>query len=112
MMSGKMLNKRSCFGNQPGLLTAGSVALVIGVFTLAPWDGGGFSRNAFGPSVAVLRVLILAALFSYMGHLVGFNADLAGRSETNADGGAVGLVSNLVLNLIFIPRYGMMAGAW
>jgi O-antigen/teichoic acid export membrane protein len=26
--------------------------------------------------------------------------------------GAAGLVSNLVLNLIFIPRYGMMAGAW
>lgn len=112
MMSSKMPNKRQLFWESAGLMMAGSVALVAGVYLLAPWMVHVLAGNAFGPSVMVLRVLILAAIFAYMGHLVGFTLISQGGQKQMLKVGAAGLVANLVLNLIFIPRYGMMAGAW
>jgi O-antigen/teichoic acid export membrane protein len=112
MMSSKMPNKRGLFWESAGLMLAGSIALIIGVYWLAPWMVGVLAGNAFEPSVAVLRVLIMAAIFAYMGHLVGFTLISQGGQKQMLKVGAVGLVSNLVLNLIFIPRYGMIAGAW
>jgi O-antigen/teichoic acid export membrane protein len=112
MMSGKMPNKKKLFWESAGLLLAGSVALIVVVYFLAPWMVGVLAPSSFGPSITVLRVLILAALFSYMGHLVGFTLISQGGQKQMLMVGAVGLVSNLVLNLIFIPKYGMMAGAW
>jgi O-antigen/teichoic acid export membrane protein len=112
MMSSKMPNKRQLFWESAGLMLAGSIALIIGVYMTAPWMVSVLAGNAFGPSVTVLRVLIIAALFSYMGHLVGFTLISQGGQKQMLKVGAAGLVSNLVLNLIFIPRYGMMAGAW
>ena len=60
----------------------------------------------------ILRILIVAAVFSYIGHLVGFTLISQGGQKEMLKVGAVGLIANLVLNVIFIPKYGMIAGAW
>lgn len=112
MMSGKLINKKELFWKSAGLMVAGSAMLIIGVYWTAPLMVSILAGAQFGPSVIVLRILILAAIFSYMGHLVGFTLISQGGQKQMLKVGAVGLVSNLVLNLIFIPKYGMMAGAW
>lgn len=112
MMSGKMINKRELFGKSVWLMLFASVALVIGVYWTAPWMVQVLAGSQFGPSVTVLRILILAAIFAYMGHLVGFTLIAQGGQKQMLKVGAAGLAVNLILNLIYIPKYGMWAGAW
>lgn len=112
MMSGKVVNKKELFGKSAGLLLAGAVALVMGVYWLAPWMVGVLGGEAFGPSVAILRILAIGLFFSYIGHLVGFTLISQGGQKEMLKVGVAGLVFNLIFNLIFIPRYGMAAAAW
>jgi O-antigen/teichoic acid export membrane protein len=112
IMGASATNKRKLFTESAGILILASVALVIGVYLAAPLMVGLLGGVDFLPSVPVLRVLILAALFSYMGHLVGFTLISEGGQKEMLKLGAIALVVNLVLNLIFIPRYGIMAAAW
>jgi len=112
MMSGKVVNKKELFGKSAGLLLAGAVVLVMGVYWLSPWMVGVLGGEAFGPSVAILRILAIGLFFSYIGHLVGFTLISQGGQKEMLKVGAAGLVFNLIFNLIFIPRYGMAAAAW
>ena len=112
MMSGKVVNKKELFGKSAGLLLAGAVVLVMGVYWLSPWMVGVLGGEAFGPSVAILRILAIGSFFSYIGHLVGFTLISQGGQKEMLKVGAAGLVFNLIFNLIFIPRYGMAAAAW
>ena len=65
----------------------------------------------FAASVGVLRILIVALLFAYMGHLVGF-ALISKEGQKDMLGlGLVILIFNLMGNLMAIPRFGIVGAA-
>jgi O-antigen/teichoic acid export membrane protein len=112
MMSSSKLPKKKLFWTSMGLLMTGAVILVVIVYLTAPWMIQTLAGESYGPSVAVLRILILAALFSYAGHLVGFTLISRGGQGEMLKLGAVALSVNLILNILLIPRYGILAAAW
>jgi len=66
----------------------------------------------FAASVPVLRTLSLALIFSSINHLTGFSLIALKRQVDSLKFGLIALIWNISLNLIFIPRYGIMAAAW
>lgn len=112
MMSIKETPKRKLFLWSAGLMAITSITMVIGVYFTAPWMIKILAGSGYEPSVTVLRILITAALFSYMGHLVGFTLISQGGQKEMLKLGAAALITNLVLNVILIPRYGILASAW
>lgn len=93
------------------MLAMVGVGMVI-VWVLAPWMISVLGGVAFEPSVAILRILMWAMLFSYVGHLVGFALIANGGQKEMLKLGIVALVVNLGLNILLIPRYGVLAAAW
>ena len=112
MMSIKETPKKKLFINSAWLMLGSSILLIIGVYFMAPLMISILAGPGFEPAVGVLRILIVAALFSYMGHLVGFTLISQGGEGEMLKLGGIALVSNLVLNLFLIPRYGFYAAAW
>lgn len=106
-------------GKTPGLMKKSLFILLVMVgggmvlvWTLAPWMIFVLGGAEFAPSVMVLRTLVFAMFFSYIGHLIGFALIAEGGQKQMLKLGLVALVLNLSLNILLIPRYGMMAAAW
>lgn len=63
-------------------------------------------------TAGILNVLAIALMFSYMNHMFGFFLIAKGRPAQLLVLGMVGLVINIMLNLILIPSLGPVGGAW
>ncbi|MBI2465257.1 flippase [Candidatus Shapirobacteria bacterium] len=103
----------------PGLMRTSLVILLVMVagammvvWMLAPWMIYVLGGAEFAPSVGILRTLMWAMLFSYVGHLVGFALIADGGQKEMLKLGIVALVVNLSLNMLLIPRFGVLAAAW
>jgi len=97
-------------------LTAGllliAVGLVISVsWILAPWMIKVLAGEGYEKAVEVLRILVFALLFSYLGHLVGFTLIAKEGQKEMSKLSLLVLVFNLVANLIFIPVFGLKGAA-
>ncbi|MBU2592470.1 MAG: flippase [Patescibacteria group bacterium] len=66
----------------------------------------------FAGSAVILRILVPALLFSYLNHLFGFSLIALNRQTDSLKIGLLALFWNLILNLYFIPRTGIIAAAW
>jgi PST family polysaccharide transporter len=87
------------------------VGLPIG-YLLAPWMVEVLVGSEFLPSVAIVRILLLAMSFSYINHLLGFKL-IANKGQMNMlKIGLTVLVVNIGLNLVLIPIYGISGAAW
>lgn len=111
MLSSKFEGKKRLFWESAGLLLAGGVVVVVGVVLLAPWMVSVLAGNHFGPAVVALRILVVACLFSYLGHLVGFTLISRGGQKQLLKVATVGLIFNVTFNLILIPRFGINGAA-
>lgn len=111
MMSSKNEDKKKLFWSSFVLLTGGVLFLIAGIFVMAPLIIKILGGDQFEPSVLVLRVLLVAVFFSYLGHLTGFTLISQGKQKEMLRLGLVVLVFNLLANLILIPRYGIVAAA-
>jgi len=58
-----------------------------------------------------LKILSFALIFSYLNHLSGFTLVALNRQTTSLKIGTVALVFNFCANLIFIPKFGILAAA-
>jgi len=112
MMSSKMAGKKKLFIKSWILLVGGAIIMAGVVYVTAPLMVTILAGETYMPSVAVLRILMLAAVFSYSGHLAGFTLISKGGQGEMLKLGIIGLVTNLTLNFILIPRYGILAAAW
>lgn len=65
----------------------------------------------FWPAVMVLRTLMWAMIFSYIGHLLGFTLIAKGGQKEMMKLGMVALLVNGGLNVWLIPHYGILAAA-
>lgn len=93
------------------LSLAGLLILIFGYF-LSPFIINIIAGVAFAPSIIVLRILLLAALFSYLNHLTGYVMVVLNGQKSLLRFSLVGLFLNLILNLIFIPRFSILAASW
>jgi len=107
-------NKQSKKGLVIGsLLTAGGIILVVPItFLFSNLIIQLIAGSAFSVSSQILRILSLSLIFAYFNHLTGFYLIAKDRQMDSLIISAVGLIWNLILNLIFIPTYGISAAAW
>ncbi len=112
IMGAKNTDKQKLFKTSLGIMLVGAILIIIGVYLTAPIMVQILGGKSFLPSVPVLKVLITAALFSYVGHLVGFSLISEGGQKELLKLGAIALFFNLILNILLIPLFGIMAAAW
>jgi O-antigen/teichoic acid export membrane protein len=68
--------------------------------------------QAYLAAVEVLRILLVAMVFAYIGHLVGFTLIAKGKQKLILLIGIISLIVNIGGNLMFIPQYGIIGAAW
>jgi len=112
MMSVKETNKRNLFFKSTGLMIAGMLLIVPIVYFLAPWIISVLAGNEFGESIVILRILLVAMVFAYISHLVGFTIIAKGGQKQILMIGIISLLVNVIGNLIAIPRFGINGAAW
>ncbi len=91
------------------LLTGASI--LVGGLIFSPLVIKIIAGSSFNPSILVLRILLGATFLAYLNHLAGYLMIAAGRQKKLFSFSLVALALNLVLNLIFIPRYSFLAAA-
>lgn len=112
MMSVKETDKRKLFFKSTGLMLIGILAIVPIVYWLAPWIINVLAGNEFGESVMILRILLVAMVFAYISHLVGFTIIAKGGQKQILIIGIISLLVNVIGNLIAIPLFGISGAAW
>ena len=96
------------------ILRVGVIMLVVGIFTftLAPW----FIPLLFGikylPAVTPFRILIPGIFFYSLLNISGTTLLALGRTDFNFYVTIIAGSLNIVLNIVFIRRYGMMGAAY
>jgi O-antigen/teichoic acid export membrane protein len=88
--------------------------VAVGTVVLAPQAIALVTRStsAYAGAAAPLRVLITAAAFSYLTSLMAYLLVAIDRQRDTLVVNALILVSNIGLNLLLIPRLGIMGAAW
>jgi O-antigen/teichoic acid export membrane protein len=112
MLSNKENDRRRLFKQTAGLMFLGAMVVFGMVYFLAPWIINVLSGSEFGKSVEVLRILLIAMLFAYAGHLVGFTLIAKGKQKEVLIVGIISLLVNVIGNLILIPSWGINGAAW
>jgi O-antigen/teichoic acid export membrane protein len=112
IMSAKETNRRNLFWKSTGLIILGMLIVAPTVYWLAPWIIQVLAGNQFGESVIILRILLIAMIFAYISHLVGFTLIAKGGQKQILIIGLMSLAINIIGNLIAIPRFGIEGAAW
>jgi len=107
----KQSTSNNIFKTSAIILFLSSVLVITGVWLMAPMMVSILAGSEFGASVGVLRILIVALLFAYMGHLVGFTLISKEGQKEMLGVGLIILIFNLIGNLVVIPRHGIMGAA-
>ena len=88
-----------------------SCAIGVGAYLAAPWF-----FPLFGPkfifSINPFRVLIIGFLCTVQFVLANTYLDALGRTDITFASGMLAAICNILLNLLFIPRWGIMGAAW
>jgi len=93
------------------LFLSGLVVLIFGFF-LSPLVIFILAGPNFAPSIAALRILLLATAVSYLNHLTGYLLIALGEQKKLLSYSLMAFFLNLFLNLIFIPQFSFLAAAW
>ena len=93
------------------LLICGFFILIMGLF-LSPFIINVLAGQTFNASITILRVLLVATLISYLNHLTGYLMVCLSEQKKLLAFSVVVFFVNLILNLLFIPRFSFMAAAW
>lgn len=111
IMSARDTNKKSLFVKSTWLMLLGILLVAPTIYWLSPWIINILAGNEFGESVIILRILLIAMVFAYISHLVGFTLIAKGGQKQILIIGLVSLIINIIGNLIAIPRFGIEGAA-
>jgi polysaccharide transporter, PST family len=112
MLSNKQNDRKKLFWQTGVLMFLGAMVVSGVVYFLAPWIIGVLSGNGFEKSILVLRILLVAMVFAYLGHLVGFTLIALGKQKQVLVVGLISLIVNIGGNLLLIPYFGINGAAW
>jgi O-antigen/teichoic acid export membrane protein len=105
-------NNKKLFLLSTGVLLSGGIMVMLGTWILAPLMINVLAGSEFAASVSVLRILAVALVFSYLGHIVGFTLISKERQKEMLVYGIVAMLFNFSANLVVIPSYGIIGAAW
>lgn len=90
------------------------ITIIAGValFYITKWLLVPFFGEAYGASLEPMLVLIIACSFSGYARVVANALAAKNKPEWNLYIGLVAAVTNVILNLFFIPKYGIMGAAY
>ncbi len=111
IMSSNKKGKRNLFKISLVLLMLGMVGIIITTMILAPWMVEVLAGLSYQPAAVVLKILIWGCAFSYFGHLIGFTLIARGGQKEMLKVGILGLIFNVLMNIILIPRWGIYGAA-
>lgn len=111
LFSSKMTEKRRLFKMSGGVLLAGLGVVIPLLYFLAPTIVQILGGSGYEPAVTVLRILLIAVLFSYFGHLIGFSLISKNGQKQMLKYGVITLIFNILANLYAIPRFGINGAA-
>jgi len=109
--NGPKEDKKKLYRLSFGLLMFGAIVTVITIYFLSPWIVRVLAGSEYEASASILRLLLGAVFFSYLGHLAGFGLISQGKQKTMLALGIVILVFNIGANLILIPYFGVYGAA-
>jgi len=104
-------NNKSIFNWTALILLVAAATVMLGVWIFAPIMVFLLAGSQFEASVLVLRILVVALVFAYLGHLVGFTLISKNGQKELLGLGVIILVFNFLGNLVAIPRFGIMGAA-
>ncbi|MFA5025873.1 MAG: oligosaccharide flippase family protein [Candidatus Shapirobacteria bacterium] len=105
------IKKKNIFWMTAGVLLVLAITITLGVWIFAPVMVYILAGNQFAPSVEILRILMVALIFAYLGHLVGFSLISKEGQKEMLGLGMIILLFNLVGNLVAIPLFGITGAA-
>lgn len=111
LLSSKMKEKAKLFKWSVLIVGAGAMLAVVFTYTQAPWMIKLLGGEEFGASVGILRILIVAMVFAYFNHLVGFTLISKGKQKEMLKLGLMVMIFNIGANLVFIPMFGVYGAA-
>jgi len=79
LLSGKTENKRKLFWQTSGLMLLGALIVAPTIYFLAPLIVRVLAGSEYVASIGILRILLVAMVFAYLGHLVGFTLIAQGK---------------------------------
>jgi len=91
----------------------GGISVLAGLVAwwVAPWFFLLFGAK-FAASVAPFRILVVGFLFQVQSVLSNTYMDALGRTDIHLYVGLLAMSSNILLNLLFIPKWGIIGAAW
>lgn len=92
------------------LLLAGMLVVIFGNI-FSPLVVNIISGSTFQVSSVILRILVFAALVSFLNHMTGFLMIALNEQKYLLLFSVVSLMTNLILNVIFIPLFSFWAAA-
>jgi PST family polysaccharide transporter len=112
LLSKNDVNKRKIFSWSALILLMSGLTMMLGVWIFAPIMVYMLAGSQFEASVGVLRILMVALVFAYLGHLVGFTLISKEGQKEMLGLGLIVLAFNLIGNMVAIPRFGINGAAW
>lgn len=109
---GRSTKTNNIFWISGGILLVTGLTILLGVWIFAPIMIHILAGVEFEASVQILRVLMIALVFAYLGHLVGFTLISKEGQREMLKLGIVILLFNFIGNLVAIPRFGVMGATW
>jgi len=111
ILSSNVSGKKILFGKSMALMIVFSLGIIGIIQLFAPMIINILGGSEFLGSVPVLKLLIVAVFFSYIGHLLGFSLISKNGQKEMVFLGIIVLFINFIANLWAIPRFGMMGAA-
>lgn len=111
-ITGRTSNRRIIFWQTTGVMIGGALLVIVGVNLGAEWMVKVLAGDGFEKTAAVLKILMGALLFSYLGHLSGYGLIAKEGQKEILELGVLVLIFNIAMNLLMIPRFGIIGAAW
>ena len=111
LLSSRMEKKRELFWWSVGIIGVGLIPVGLLTYTQAPLMIRVLGGDEFAVSVGVLRILLVAMVFAYYNHLVGFALISRGRQMEMLKLGGIVMVFNITANFLLIPIFGIYGAA-
>lgn len=102
----------SLFQKAFDVLVIFGMAIALLFFFFAPFVINLLGGGEFQASIPLLRVLLVALLITYLNHLTGYSLVAFRKQKASLYIAVVALTLNVVLNLMFIPKFSFYAAAW
>jgi O-antigen/teichoic acid export membrane protein len=103
---------KSIFWISAGILLISALTMMLGVWIFAPLMVDILAGSQFTAATGVLRILMVALVFAYLGHLVGFTLISKEGQKEMLGLGIIIMIFNFVGNLLIIPYFGINGAAW